>query len=105
MRVLTVDYDGRRLGLPDLVARMDRAGRVVVGVWDVRSPSGEGWHRVIAVDPPPETAMEQVALQLVAGSDPYREAYAVRRARAVDSGHVGRFWRERFAVLYGKAAV
>lgn len=103
MRLLTVDYDGARLALDELAARMDRAGRVVVGVWDARSPSGRGWHRVIAVDPPPETAMEQVALQLVAGSDSYREAYAVRRARVVDSGAVGPFWRERFAVLYGKA--
>jgi hypothetical protein len=33
-----------------------------------------------------------VALQLLFGSDPYREAYLIQRARIVDSGNAPRYW-------------
>jgi hypothetical protein len=46
--------------------------------------------------------VEVVALQLLLGSDPLREAYYIARARAVDAGEVSRFWRQlkRWNVFY-----
>jgi hypothetical protein len=54
------------------------------------------------VEPEPKTAVEVVALQLLFGSDPNREAYNLNRARLVDSGVVSDYWRERWNVLYGE---
>jgi hypothetical protein len=63
-----------------------------------RSPGGRGWHINIQVKPRPEHPMEVVALQLLLGGDPNREAMQLQRAR--------RFWsvpywmRETWNVLY-----
>lgn len=46
--------------------------------------------------------METVALQLLFGSDPYREAYLINRARRIDAGEVKGFWAnsDTWNVLY-----
>ncbi|MGH9892342.1 MAG: hypothetical protein ACREA0_10235 [bacterium] len=82
--------------------RLHRANRELRCVGECVSPSGKGWHLWVWIDPPPRSACETVALQLLLGSDPYREAYNLNRARAVDAGLVAQFWAERWNVLYGK---
>lgn len=44
--------------------------------------------------------METVALQLLFGSDPLREAYCFNRARHVDAGRVSDYWANNWNVLY-----
>jgi len=44
--------------------------------------------------------VETVALQLLCGSDPHREAYNLNRARQVDAGTVSPYWRARWNVFY-----
>lgn len=105
-----VDHDarnGRRLSLRELVRRAERAGLTIRTLLQRRSPSGRGWHRCIFVDPEPETCAQVVALQLLFGSDPLREAYCYNRARMVDAGQVVAYWREQDAwdVLYARPGV
>jgi hypothetical protein len=66
-----------------------------------RSPGGKGWHIEVQLTPNPRTAMEVTALQAVLGSDSYREACNINRARMVDGKRVPPWWRKRFNVLYG----
>ena len=101
---LKIDVDGRRpLPMDEVMERMHRANRRIRYMVQRRSPSGRGWHLLVWVYPPQESATETVALQLLLGSDPYRESYNLNRARAVDAGMVPEFWRERWNVLYGPA--
>lgn len=101
-RELRIDLDGRRLPLRVMMARLARANRRLVALGERRSPSGRGWHQWIQVRPAPRSAIEIVALQLLLGSDPLREAYNIVRALAVDGKQVSRFWRcqDRWNVLY-----
>ena len=62
------------------------------------SPSGMGWHVVIDVKPRPRHPMEVVALQAILGSDPYREAMQMHRARAFPYAPV--WMRNAWNVLY-----
>jgi hypothetical protein len=104
---LKVDVDGGRpLPLGVMLARCARAKRRVLRLAESVSPSGKGWHVWVWVSPPPRTAVEVVALQLLLGSDPLREAYYVQRARAVDAGEVSRYWRkyDRWNVFYRAAS-
>lgn len=100
--LIKLDHDPHapRLSLRELVKRARRANRVLVAMGERRSPSGRGWHRWIIVRPAPRTAVETVALQLLFGSDPYREAYCLNRAVQVDRKKVSKYWRARFNVLY-----
>lgn len=99
--MLKIDVDSQRLmPVKELAARAVRAGVRIVALGQWRSPSGRGWHLVILTDPPPSNAVETVAMQLLFGSDPRREAYNLNRARAVDRGAVPAYWRERWNVLY-----
>lgn len=101
--ILRVDVDAPRpVPLVELIDRLRRASRRLVWLSQVRSPGGKGWHLEACVTPRPRSAMEVVALQLLLGSDPHREAYNVNRARHVDAGHVPPFWRSPAAwnVLY-----
>lgn len=99
--MLKVDVDGRRkLSRRALLQRARIAQVELVGVTDLRSPSGRGWHRYLVVRPAPQTALETVALQLLFGSDPIREAFNITRARLVDRKQVSAFWRARFNTLY-----
>ena len=95
-----VDRARGRLSKDELWRRAKIAQLELVGVTDVRSPSGRGWHRYIVVRPAPQTALEVVALQLLFGSDPIREAFNITRARLVDRKEVSAFWRARFNTLY-----
>lgn len=101
--LVKVDVDrGRPLSIRELVKRLARAHRRPVWLAQRRSPSGRGWHVVIRVCPLPRSACETVALQLLCGSDVYREAYNVQRARRVDGREVPRWWRhpDHWNVLY-----
>ena len=101
---LKIDVDHNEpLPIAELLRRSIRANVKIVSLAQWRSPSGRGWHVLLKVTPAPKTAMETVALQILFGSDPYREAYNINRARAVDAGQVPRFWRNRWNVFYGKA--
>lgn len=99
--VLKIDIDGRRrLPLVELIERARRAFVTIVTVVEQRSPSGRGWHQWITIDPPAASAVEVAALQLLFGSDPYREAYVLHRARRVDAGELPPFFAARFNVFY-----
>jgi len=96
-----VDWDQRAapcLGV--IVERLQRACRRLVWLSYRRSPSGRGWHLEARVRPGPRSAVEVVALQLLLGSDPKREAHNLNRARHVDAGDVPPFFRSRWNVLY-----
>jgi hypothetical protein len=98
-----VDVDTRRkLSEAELRRRLDRAGYTLLWCVDRPSPSGRGWHRWLVVLPLPQTAVETVALQLLCGSDPLREAYCLNRAMAVDAKEVSGYWATRWNVLYRK---
>lgn len=104
MLALKIDVDrSEPLPIVELLRRSLRANVKIENLAQWRSPSGKGWHILIEVRPAPKTAMEIVALQMLFGSDPYREAYNINRARAVDGGAVSPFWRRRWNVFYGKA--
>jgi hypothetical protein len=104
MLVLKIDVDHNEpMPIVELLRRSIRAKVKIVSLAQRRSPSGRGWHVLLNVKPAPKTAMETVALQLLFGSDPYREAYNINRARAVDGGDVSPFWRRRWNVFYGRA--
>lgn len=102
MHVLKLDHDPHapRLSLVELVKRARRANVRLVAMGERRSPSGKGWHRWLIVRPAPRTAVAVVALQLLFGSDPYREAYIYNRAVRVDRKQVSRYFRDNFNVLY-----
>ncbi len=77
-----------------------RAGYTIRG-WSLRrSMSGKGWHLVITTRPRVRSMMEVVALQAVLGSDAYREACNVLRARQAPK--MPRYFRDvrRVSVLY-----
>lgn len=108
--ILKVDVDSSRKLSRRALERRARIAHVrIVAVADVRSPSGRGWHRRIAVErlewavrvrPVPFSPLEVVALQLLFGSDPIREAFNLHRARLVQAGQVPRFFRTRWNTLY-----
>jgi hypothetical protein len=76
----------------------------IVNVHDERSPSGRGWHRTLTMRPLDAGGRwrptEIVALQLLFGSDVWREAYTLHRARLVEAKQVSPYWRTRYNVLY-----
>lgn len=103
--MLKLDHDNhnsRRLSLAELVRRAERAGLQIVRLWQRRSPSGKGWHRLLEVSPSPEDASRCVALQLLFGSDPLREAYNYCRTRKVSGSTVAPYWRQlkNWNILY-----
>lgn len=97
--MLKLDYDEpRKPPRKSMIEKLGRAGYSVESCEARRSPSGKGWHVVIAVSPRPRTAMEVVALQAVLGSDPWREAMQIARARAFPK--CPPFMRDAWNVLY-----
>jgi len=99
--ILKVDWDAPTAPtLAMILDRLRRACRRVEWVSYTRSPGGRGWHVCAQVQPRPRSAVEVVALQLLLGSDPKREAHNVNRARRVDAGQVPRYFRSRWNVLY-----
>lgn len=99
-RRLKLDYDGGVdvPGRREIRRRLKRAGYRAVSIKWRKSPSGEGRHVVIQLQPHPGSALEMVALQAILGSDPYREASNLQRARSL--GDVSEWWRGRWNVLY-----
>lgn len=95
--VVKLDHDRHapRLSLREIVKRAKRANLRLVALGERRSPSGRGWHRWLIVSPAPRTAAQVVALQLLFGSDPYREAYLYNRARRIDAGKVKGYWKQQ----------
>ena len=78
--------------------RIERAGYQIRET-DMRpSPSGKGFHMLFHVTPRPKSAMEVVALQAICGSDPYREAMQMHRARSFPYAAV--WMRNGWNVLY-----
>ena len=100
---LDYDSDAERVPLRQLRRRLQFAGYRIKAHAAKRSPSGRGWHVVLTTDPPIGTPMEVVALQAVCGSDPYREASNVLRARILPA--VPPFWQQRWNVLYAAKPV
>lgn len=100
--LVKVDVDhAQPLAMTHLRTRLRHAGYELVLLVQRRSPSGKGWHRWLTVEPKPESAIETVAVQLLAGSDPVREAYCLRRAKSVDGDeNLNPFWRDKWNVLY-----
>lgn len=86
----------------EMVAKLKRAGFKSWKFSWKRSPSGQGWHCIVVLEPEPETPMEVVALQAILGSDPFREASNVLRARQLPK--VPPFWRGRWNVLYRESS-
>lgn len=96
---LRIDWDAEsdRLPIARVRALIERAGHDVKR-WERRkSPSTKGWHLRIELRKKP-AAMEVVALQLLLGSDPLREASNIRRAKGLRRAPL--FWRHRWNVLY-----
>lgn len=106
--MLKLDHDPHapRLSLRELVKRAKRAHRTIIALGERRSPSGRGWHRWLVVRPAPRTPHEIVALQLLFGSDPYREAYVLNRATQIARGRVPKQWQraDMWNVLYKRPA-
>lgn len=100
--LLKLDWDaGRpRLSRPVLDRRLARAGFRAVWIRVRPSPSGAGRHVVIRVRPRPCSFTEVVALQLLLGSDPMREACNLRRTRTVAT--MPRWARRHLNVHYMK---
>lgn len=97
---IKLDVDARQEP-PDLQVvsqLLERAGYRVESWTQRSSPGGNGWHVIIEVVPRPTTAMEVVALQAICGSDPWREAISVVRARSFVKAP--KFMRDRWNVLY-----
>jgi hypothetical protein len=95
---LDIDHGGPR-SLALLHHRLIRAGyRSVRWISYQRSPSGTGWHVMVLPVPAPRSAVEVVALQLLLGSDPEREAAVLHRARQY--ARTPAFARGWFNVLY-----
>lgn len=106
-RVLLVDLDdisdfcGKfdlTRGIAVVAKRLEVAGYRVAAWSEWPSPSGLGLHVRIVLDKPVGSAVELVALQLIAGSDPMREAFNLTRVRNLDT--LPEFWQERWNVLY-----
>lgn len=92
MTVLKLDID-KRVELPSvaqLCALLRRSGHRPLWLRYSRSASGQGWHLRLAVSPTC-TLVETIALQAILGSDVYREANNLMRARHV--ARVPKFWR------------
>lgn len=98
--LLKIDVDrGSPMSLALTVIRLDRAGYRCRWMSQERSPSGKGWHVLASVSPLP-TAGEAVALQLLLGSDPGREAANLQRVYHVIRGTLPAYWEARWNVLY-----
>jgi hypothetical protein len=94
------DADSEKLtrGLMDW--RLRRAGFRIVRLVMRASPSGTGTHLVARVAPRPASFEVVVALQLLLGSDPMREACNLRRAALVQ--RMPKWTRKHVNVLYMK---
>lgn len=95
---LDIDSSRKRPTVDAVIRKLDRAGYRLVCMWERRSPGGKGWHIGLTVEPRPRSAVEVVALQAILGSDPWREAVTLQRARCYHK--TPPFARGWFNVLY-----
>lgn len=95
---LKLDFDRHEPSLSRLAQLLARAGYVWTDLKLLRSPSGKGWHVIADLEPRPTTPMEVVALQAICGSDPWREAMQMYRARAFRK--CPKWMRDAWNVLY-----
>lgn len=83
---------------------MEARRRLREAGYRVRSIQAKGsrrhTHLVIWVDPTPKDLIERIALQLLCGSDPNREANNIRRARLLK--RMPKWARRTANVLYEK---
>ncbi len=100
--LLKVDWDAEsaRLSRGLMEWRLRRAGYRITKLVQRASPSGTGVHCVLRVHPRPASPAVVVALQLLLGSDPMREACNLRRAIRLPA--MPRWARAHFNVLYAK---
>lgn len=113
LSVLKLDVDAGmpRPSLARLCGLCRRAGYTVEAVGERRSPGGRGWHLTITVSPRPRSLVEIVALQAILGSDPWREAVTLYRARTawdVESREMANVLYARKGArgrLFGKGAI
>lgn len=98
--LLRVDIDAGNniVPVPRMCWLLRRAGYRVVWYSQVRSPSGKGWHLEIRVKPRPRSYVVVTALQLLLGSDPFREACNMNRAQIAPA--LPAYWQDRWNVLY-----
>jgi len=106
---LKIDVDGgRRVPRWKLERLAAIVHLAIIGIEDERSPGGHGWHRTIAVRPlDPRArwrAADRVAVQCLFGSDVWREAYTLHRARLVDARQVAPYWRDKWCVFYSTSS-
>ncbi len=102
--LIKIDIDSKRCPrLPGLLAKLKRAGYMPRWYSQCKSPSGNGWHLTFKLAPVPQRAEEVVAIQVMLGSDPFREACNLYRARMLP--HVSSYWRDRWNVLYARSDV
>jgi hypothetical protein len=94
------DADSEKLTRGLMEWRLRRAGFRIVRLIERKSPSGKGTHLVARVAPRPESFEIVVALQLLLGSDPMREACNLRRAVRVR--RMPAWTRKHVNVLYMK---
>jgi len=80
--ILKVDWDDKTCPSISRMGRLlRRAGYRLVACGVRRSPSGTGWHLWLVTTPKPKSLVEVVALQAIVGSDPWREAMTLYRAK------------------------
>jgi hypothetical protein len=95
--IIKLDYDRpQHPPIRRLCRLLERAGYRPVSMGFRRSPSGKGWHCWIVTEPTPKSLVEVVALQAILGSDPFREAVTLQRARVAR----GPIMRKMVNVLY-----
>jgi hypothetical protein len=100
--VVKLDIDSTELpSLEPMMLKLRRAGYQVRWLSQRRSPSGSGWHLCLKLKPCPRTAIEVVAVQAILGSDAYREACNLHRAKMI--AKVSPYWRDRWNVLYSRS--
>jgi hypothetical protein len=100
LAVVKLDLDRKRVPWSRILRRLSRAGYTFVRSRQRQSRSG-GWHVWIWVRPLPRTPMEVIALQVILGSDPEREAMNLVRARKL--WRTPAFARTWWNVLYRPA--
>lgn len=79
--LVDLDYPPRMVEIPKIRALIRAAGYRVTSM--VLKPSRRHSHLIVRVLPRPRTLIEKIALQLLCGSDRYREANNIRRARTL----------------------
>jgi len=99
LSVVKLDIDRKRFpSVKRLYQLLDRAGYMLLSLDSRKSPSGNGWHLWLTLDPAPRTPMEVIAIQAVLGSDPFRESMNLLRARKM--WRTPGFAKDWFNVLY-----